>query len=51
VVPVDIGWHAASGTFLVATTRPVLWHLTAQQAAEGSGTPSAPPLTPEIASP
>ena len=30
-------------------TRPVLWHLTAQQAAEGSGTPSALPLTPEIA--
>jgi hypothetical protein len=30
-------------------TRPVLWHLTAQQTAEGSGTPSALPLTPEIA--
>ncbi len=30
-------------------TRPVLWHLTAQQAAQGSGTPSALPLTPEIA--
>ena len=30
-------------------TRPVLWHLTAQQVAEGSGTPSALPVAPEIA--
>jgi hypothetical protein len=30
-------------------TRPVLWHLTAQQVAEGSGRPTALPVTPEIA--
>ena len=30
-------------------TRPVLWHLTAQQVAEGSGSPTALPVTPEIA--
>jgi hypothetical protein len=29
-------------------TRPVLWHLTARQVADGSGTPTAMPLAPEI---
>ena len=30
-------------------TRPVLWHLTPQQVATGSGTPTALPITPEVA--
>lgn len=45
----DLAVTGSGDVWATDGTRPVLWHLTAQQAAQGSGTPSALPLTPEIA--
>ena len=38
----------AGDVWVTDAVRPVLWHLTADQVAAGSGTPASVPLTPEI---
>jgi hypothetical protein len=45
---VDMAVTGAGDVWVTDATRPVLWHLTPEQVAAGSGTPSALPLTPEI---
>jgi hypothetical protein len=44
------GMHVteAGDVWLTDAVRPMLWHLTADQVAAGSGTPASVPLTPEI---
>ena len=44
------GMHVtpAGDVWVTDALRPVLWHLTADQVAAGSGTPASVPLTPEI---
>jgi hypothetical protein len=45
-----MGMHVteAGEVWVSDAIRPMLWHLTAEQVAAGSGTPAAVPLTPEI---
>ena len=45
-----MGMHVteAGEVWVTDALRPMLWHLTAEQVAAGSGTPAAVPLTPEI---
>ncbi|HSU08007.1 MAG TPA: hypothetical protein VLK57_02280 [Pseudonocardia sp.] len=45
-----MGMHVteAGEVWVTDAIRPMLWHLTAEQVAAGSGTPAAVPLTPEI---
>lgn len=44
------GMHVTEGgdVWVTDAVRPVLWHLTAEQVAAGSGTPASVPLSPEI---
>jgi hypothetical protein len=46
---IDLAVTGSGDVWVTDGTRPVLWHLTARQVADGSGTPTALPLTPEIA--
>ena len=46
---IDLAVTSSGDVWVTDGFRPVLWHLTAQQVAEGSGAPTALPVTPEIA--
>ena len=46
---IDLAVTDSGDVWATDGTRPVLWHLTPQQVAHGSGTPTALPVTPEIA--
>ena len=46
---IDLAVTSSGDVWATDGVRPVLWHLTAQQVADGSGTPTALPVAPEIA--
>ena len=46
---IDLAVTGSGDVWVTDGFRPVLWHLTPKQVADGSGAPSALPLTPEIA--